>query len=114
MVEWGPRMVIPWPRQARAQGVDATSSCPPDPSDEGATAARVGRFEIRRLLGEGAFGAVYEAHDPQLDRAVALKIAKLGRGDASQRIKRFLREAKLAANLRHPNIVPLYEYDQDG
>jgi tetratricopeptide (TPR) repeat protein len=75
---------------------------------------RVGRFEIRRELGEGAFGKVYEAYDPQLDRAVALKVAKLDRGDAAERINRFLREAKAAANLRHPHIVPLYEYGQDG
>ncbi len=78
------------------------------------TPQKVGRFEIRRELGEGAFGKVYEAHDPQLDRAVALKVAKLNRGDSAQRVKRFLREAKAAAVLRHPHIVPVYEYGQDG
>ena len=83
-------------------------------SEGTAAGARVGRFVIRRKLGEGAFGNVYEAHDPQLDRAVALKVAKLDSGDASGRIQRFLREAKAAANLRHPHIVPLYEYGQDG
>ncbi|MBX9680214.1 MAG: protein kinase, partial [Gemmataceae bacterium] len=74
---------------------------------------RVGRFEVRRTLGEGAFGKVYEAHDPKLDRAVALKVAKLDRGDAEQRVRRFLREAKAAANLRHPGIVPLYEFGEE-
>jgi WD40 repeat protein/tRNA A-37 threonylcarbamoyl transferase component Bud32 len=75
---------------------------------------RIGRFEIRRLLGEGAFGAVYEAYDPQLERTVALKVAKLDRGDAGQRVKRFLREAKAAAGLRHPHIVPVFEFGEQG
>ncbi|MFO0864596.1 MAG: protein kinase [Gemmataceae bacterium] len=69
---------------------------------------------MRRTLGEGAFGKVYEAYDPNLDRAVALKVAKLDRGDAELRVRRFLREAKAAANLRHPAIVPLYEFGEEG
>src|ERR1043165_4256092 len=75
---------------------------------------KIGRFEVRRWLGEGAFGDVYEAYDPQLDRAVAIKVAKVGRGDSSQHIKRFLREAKAAAGLRHPHIVPVHEFGQEG
>jgi serine/threonine-protein kinase len=81
---------------------------------ETAQVQQLGRFRIVRCLGEGAFGRVYQAHDPLLDRDVALKVAKLDRGDAPQRIKRFLREAKVAANLRHPHIVPLYEFAQEG
>jgi hypothetical protein len=76
---------------------------------------RIGRFRIKGLLGEGAFGAVYHAHDPQLDRQVALKTPRLGvlgnRSDA----ERFLREARAAAQLRHPHIVPIFDADQiDG
>lgn len=74
---------------------------------------KIGRFEIRRVLGEGGFGIVYEAYDQQLDRIIALKVAKLA-GDNDHRIQRFLREAKSAANLRHPHIVPLYEFGKDG
>jgi tRNA A-37 threonylcarbamoyl transferase component Bud32 len=92
---------------------DLSSQEQPTALPEG-TPERIGRFLIRRALGEGAFGIVYQAHDPQLDRLVALKVAKLGRGDADQRVKRFMREAKAAANLRHPHIVPVYEYGQDG
>src|SRR5207249_11707654 len=76
--------------------------------------ARLGRFELRRLLGEGAFGKVFEAHDPQLDRAIALKVAKSERFASSNLATRFLREAKAAANLRHPHIVPIYEFGQEG
>ena len=108
--------------QAAAPSADVSqATCTLDPqrlAKGEASAARpkpkaIGRFEIRRVLGEGGFGIVYEAYDPQLDRAIALKVAKLG-GDSEQRIKRFLREAKSAANLRHPHIVPLYEFGQDG
>lgn len=71
---------------------------------------RIGRYEVIRLLGEGAFGYVFEARDPQLDRIVAIKVAKslTTRTD----VERFLREARLAAQLRHPNIVPVHEYGQ--
>src|SRR5207248_4173145 len=59
---------------------------------------RIGRFVVRRFLGEGAFGRVYEAYDAQLDRAVALKVAKPELLQGEQRVRRFLREAKAAAN----------------
>jgi len=75
---------------------------------------RLGRFEIRARLGEGAFGAVYRAYDPALDRDVALKVPHAGTLNTEQRKQRFLREAKSAAQLRHPNIVPVYEAGVDG
>jgi tetratricopeptide (TPR) repeat protein len=58
---------------------------------------RVGRYEIRRLLGRGGMGAVYLAHDPEVDRLVALKVPKLAGPDAEER---FLREARAAARMR--------------
>lgn len=71
---------------------------------------KIGRYEVLRLLGEGAFGRVYEAHDPQLERRVAIKVAKAISG--ATQVKRFLREARAAAQLRHPNIIPVFEYGQ--
>src|SRR4051794_6484822 len=53
----------------------ATPASPPRPST-GGVPDRVGRFEIKRFVGEGAFGRVYEAYDPALKRTVALKLAK--------------------------------------
>ena len=75
---------------------------------------QIGRFIVRAWLGEGAFGIVYRAYDPQLDREVALKVAKAGALSTSQRVERFLREARSAARLRHPNIVPLFDSGQAG
>ena len=78
-----------------------------------ATQQRIGRYEIKRLLGEGAFGKVFLARDPQLDRIVALKVAKSASGETQ--IQRFTLEARAAAHLRHPHIIPVYEYGQiDG
>ena len=72
-------------------------------------APELGRFRIERLLGEGAFGCVYLAQDPQLDRKVALKVPKIGALGGEREAQRFLREAQAAAQLRHPNIVPIYD-----
>jgi WD40 repeat protein/tRNA A-37 threonylcarbamoyl transferase component Bud32 len=74
----------------------------------------IGRFEVRSELGSGAFGTVYRAYDPQLDREVALKVPRAGTLDSPERVERFLREAKAAAQLRHPHIVPIYDAGQDG
>jgi len=67
-----------------------------------------GRFELRGILGQGTYGHVYRAFDPTLDRDVALKIPKF-QTDQSRAVERFLREAKAAARLRHPNIVAVFE-----
>ncbi len=73
----------------------------------------VGRFRIKSTLGNGAFGTVYRAFDPLLDREVALKVPRFAAdGPAVQ--ARFVREAKSAARLRHPNIVAVYESGQSG
>ena len=78
----------------------------------GPTPRSVGRYQIDKFLGEGGFGMVYKAYDPQLERDVALKIARPDTLHATQRIQRFLGEAKSAARLRHPNIVPVYDAGQ--
>lgn len=70
---------------------------------------RFGRFEIIELLGKGAFGAVYRARDTQLGRVIALKIPRKGLLQSREERERFLREAKAAATLQHPNICPIHE-----
>ena len=78
----------------------------------GAATAVARRFEIRRLLGGGATGRVYEAIDTLLGTPVALKLLQLGGapGDPErQAYQRFAREAEAAGRLRHPNIVALHD-----
>lgn len=73
-----------------------------------------GRFRLHELLGQGAFGLVYRAFDPLLDRFVALKRPRFAIRDADK-IHRFLGEAQAAARLRHPHIVAVYESgESDG
>src|ERR1700741_2037116 len=71
-------------------------------------AALAGEYSLERELGRGGMGVVYLARDVQLDRDVAIKVlpAHLAR-DASSR-ERFVREARMAAGLSHPHIVPIH------
>ena len=67
--------------------------------------ATFGKYQVRRVLGRGGMGTVYEARDPQLNRKVALKTMIPGLlGDPGLRA-RFLREAQAAGSLNHRNIV---------
>ena len=77
-------------------------------------AQHVGRFELRERLGAGAFGVVYRAHDPLLNRDVAVKLPSAGAFASEQVRARSVREAQAAARLRHANIVPIYEAGFDG
>jgi len=73
----------------------------------------LGRFEIQGILGQGGFGRVYRAYDPQLERVLALKVPTFGPQDGNKS-RRFQSEAKAAAQLRHPNIVPTFESGKIG
>jgi non-specific serine/threonine protein kinase len=77
----------------------------------------IGRYEICSQLGAGGMGEVYLANDTKLDRKVALKILPSGMVDAtsgasSDRVRRFVQEAKAASALNHPNILTIYEIDE--
>ena len=78
---------------------------------------RIGRFEVKGILGRGMTGVVYEAHDPVLTRTVALKtidLAMVGAtDDRSHFTRRFETEARIAARLHHPNIVVVHDVGRD-
>jgi serine/threonine-protein kinase len=79
---------------------------------------KLGKYEIRRELGRGAMGVVYEGYDPLIKRIVALKTIRadqLSGENAETIIARFRREAQAAGRLSHPNIVPIYDFgEEDG
>jgi serine/threonine protein kinase len=69
---------------------------------------RLDRFELLQELGVGSFGQVFRARDTELDRTVAIKILRAGRFATPEKVDRFLREARSAAQLKHPGIVSIY------
>lgn len=73
-----------------------------------------GRYEIIKELGKGSMGMVFQAHDPNLDIQVALKVLRQDRVVSEAFVKRFLSEAKALGRLDHPNIVRVYNVDEDA
>jgi WD40 repeat protein/serine/threonine protein kinase len=70
---------------------------------------RLGKFELLGRVGQGSFGTVWRARDTELDRIVAVKVPHASLLDSPHYVERFRREARAAAQLRHPNIAPLHE-----
>jgi serine/threonine protein kinase len=68
-----------------------------------------GRYRILKTLGQGGMGAVYLAHDTQLDRPVALKVPHIMAEDSPAILQRFYREARAAATLNHPNLCAVHD-----
>jgi WD40 repeat protein len=91
-----------WPRGAATAG------------KADALPVRLGRFELRRELGRGGFGVVYLAYDPRLRREVALKMPRPEVLVTDELRRRFRLEAKAAARLSHPNLVPIHEVGDAG
>lgn len=78
-----------------------------------------GRYEFRERIGHGGMGAVFRVHDRDLDRELALKVIRRTRSEVppttlDRRTERFLAEARLAARLDHPGIVPVHDVGIDG
>src|SRR5436309_9363513 len=77
----------------------------------------LGKYEVRREMGRGAMGIVYEGYDPMIKRRVALKTIRSdqpGAEDAANVLARFRREAQAAGRLSHPSIVAIYDFGEDA
>jgi serine/threonine protein kinase len=83
-----------------------------DHTRQAPTLKRIGRFELVSRIGLGGFGTVWKARDTELERTVAVKIPRKGQL-APEEVEQFLREARAAAQLRHPNIVPVHEVGRE-
>ncbi|MFQ5811030.1 MAG: serine/threonine protein kinase, partial [Armatimonadota bacterium] len=80
------------------------------PSIEEVKDAVKGHYEVERLYGHGGMGAVFLGRHSSLGSTVAIKVLRIPAAEGSDNLARFKREATLAANLPHPNIVPVFEF----
>jgi serine/threonine protein kinase len=74
---------------------------------------RIGKYELTRLLGRGGMAEVYEAFQPGTERSVAIKVLRGYTNETPESIARFKREARSIAQLRHTNIVQVFDFDLD-
>lgn len=76
---------------------------------------KMGSYDIVELVGKGGMAAVYRAHQPSMNRSVAIKIMTAHYGDAEEFAKRFINEAHLIAQLEHAHILPVFDFgEQEG
>jgi serine/threonine protein kinase/formylglycine-generating enzyme required for sulfatase activity len=94
--------------RTRAQSAEASddSGEPPAPPE---LPRHIGRYRVERLLGQGGFGLVYLAHDDQLGRPVAIKVPRPELVSRPEDAAAYLTEARTAAGLDHPHMVPVYD-----
>ena len=71
----------------------------------------LGRFELRKQLGQGAQSTVWLGFDPRMEREVAIKVLRPGNGSDEKAVAQWLQEARSVGSVNHPNIVPLFEAD---
>ena len=82
------------------------------PSDKPGSKGRLAHYEVLEVLGRGGFGTVVKAFDEKLHRMVAIKVMARGLAVTSPPRKRFLREARASAAIRHENVVSIYAVDE--
>src|SRR4051812_30344326 len=76
------------------------------------TATHFGHYRVEQRIGQGGMGEVFRAFDTRLNRAVAIKVMREAHGEAAPAVQRFLREARAASALNHPNIVTIHEVSE--
>ena len=80
-----------------------------------APGTRIGRYEVRALLGAGGMGQVYDAYDRELERSIALKVLRPElAANAAAFAERLVRESRLMAKVVHPSVVTVYDVGNDG
>jgi serine/threonine protein kinase/formylglycine-generating enzyme required for sulfatase activity/tetratricopeptide (TPR) repeat protein len=97
-----------------ASTMDQAKDTELEPAEAGPLPERLGRYVIKRQLGKGGFGVVYLAHDPQLDRSVALKVPRRERFRTAEQVAEFIQEARTTAKLKHPLLVTIYDVQEEN
>ncbi len=98
---------------AKSSGAEDSSRRRPN-GDGAEIPARIGRYAVTGWLGRGGMGVVYAGEDPELRRAIAIKVLAPGSAVDTAGLARFEREAQLLAALSHPNITTVYSLETDG
>jgi serine/threonine-protein kinase len=101
------------PGETTREDGSASSSQGERDTDLEAAVQPPGRYEMGEELGRGGMGIVYLARDKDLDRLVALKKLRRGPGAHAEEVRRFFREARALARLRHPHIVPVHDIGEE-
>ena len=99
------------PNKTEAEFIDAETIAPSGNSSISSSDS-FGSYGVKRVLGQGAMGIVYEAVDSKLDRTVAIKTLPTEFAGDADRVARFKREATLLASLSHPNIATVYSHEE--
>ena len=116
-----PAQTVDFPPEKRPSGVADDDlehdAGPPDvsflqPSDKPGSSGTLGHYEVLEILGHGGFGIVFKGFDEKLQRLVAIKVLNPQMAATSPPRKRFLREARAAAAMRHENIVQVYSVEE--
>ncbi|MFH1924458.1 MAG: serine/threonine-protein kinase, partial [Planctomycetota bacterium] len=100
-----------------AEYVSTSSQTPDTPSEQTGfpePPTQLGRYQLEKLLGQGGFGQVWRGHDPELHRPVAVKIACPASMASLSHTEFILKEARKAAQLSHPGIVPVHDVGREG
>jgi serine/threonine protein kinase len=84
----------------------------PSPAAEPQAGGKVGRFQLSRLVGQGGQASVWLAFDPRLEREVAIKLLRPEQGADAELVEQWLQEARSVSRLNHPNIIPVFEADE--
>ena len=75
---------------------------------------QIGQYELLEVIGKGGMATVYRAHQPSMDRDVAIKIISPELAAEPEFAERFEREARIIARLQHPHILPVFDFGREG
>jgi serine/threonine protein kinase len=113
--EQSPKLAEQWAAHQKVESLFANlrgAAASEEPEQEAPLPTEIGPYQIQELLGQGAFGNVYLGYDAKLERQVAIKVPRQSLLAESSN-DQFLREARTAAQLNHPNIVSVFEVAQE-